>query len=55
MPDNENTIPQAPEAKIVTKKRTRLSFVWIFPIVAAVAGAWVAVTKIRTQALEKRK
>ncbi len=49
MPDNENTIPQAPEAKTVTKKRTRLSFVWIFPLVAAVAGAWVAVNKIRSE------
>ena len=49
MPDNDNTIPQAPEAKIVTKKRTRLSFVWIFPLVAAVAGVWVAVNKIRSE------
>ena len=46
MPD---ALPDAPEAKTVTKKRTRLSFVWIFPLVAAVAGAWVAVTKIRSE------
>src|SRR5208337_2265987 len=49
MPDNENTMPQAPEAKTVTRKRTRLSFVWIFPLVAAAAGVWVAVNKIRSE------
>ena len=44
-----DALPDAPEAKIVTKKRTRLSFVWIFPLVAAAAGAWVAVNKIRSE------
>jgi paraquat-inducible protein B len=46
MPDNEKSFPQVSEAKIVPKKRTHLSFVWIIPIVAAVAGVWIAVTKI---------
>ena len=45
MPDTEN-FSQVPEAKTVPKKRTRLSFVWVIPIVAAVAGVWIAVTKI---------
>src|SRR5450432_3068047 len=45
MPDSEN-FPQVPEAKTVPKKRTRLSLVWVIPIVAAVAGVWIAVTKI---------
>jgi paraquat-inducible protein B len=49
MPDNDNMLPQVPEAKTVTEKRTRLSFVWIFPLVAAAAGAWVAVNKIRSE------
>ena len=44
MPD-EN-FSKVPEAKAVPKKRTRLSFVWVIPIVAAVAGVWIAVTKI---------
>src|ERR1022692_244611 len=49
MPDNYKPLPQVPEAKVVPKKRTRLSLVWIIPIVAAVAGSWVAVTRIMSQ------
>src|SRR5476649_2711088 len=45
MPDTEN-FSQVPEARSVPKKRTRLSLVWVIPIVAAVAGVWIAVTKI---------
>src|SRR5258706_4225320 len=45
MPDND-TFSKVPEAKAVPKKRTRLSFVWIIPIVAAVAGVWIAVTRV---------
>ena len=46
MPDNDQSFPQVPEARTVPKKRTRLSFVWIIPIVAAATGVWIAVTKI---------
>jgi paraquat-inducible protein B len=35
-----------PESRAVPKKRTRLSLVWIIPIVAAAVGVWVAVTRI---------
>jgi len=35
-----------PESRAVPKKRTRLSLVWIIPIVAALVGVWVAVTRI---------
>src|SRR5262245_20456343 len=35
-----------PESRAVSRKRTRLSLVWIVPIVAAVLGVWVAVTRI---------
>jgi paraquat-inducible protein B len=46
MPDNDKSIPPVPEARTVPKKRTRLSLVWIIPIIAAAAGIWIAVTKI---------
>ena len=46
MPDNDKLFSPVPEAKIVPKKRTRLSLVWVIPIVAAAAGVWIAVTKI---------
>src|SRR6185295_3799323 len=44
MPERE-----VPEAKTVTKKKTRLSLVWIVPIVAALAGVWVGVTRILSE------
>jgi paraquat-inducible protein B len=37
---------QVPESRAVSRRKTRLSLVWVIPIVAAVAGAWVAVTRI---------
>jgi paraquat-inducible protein B len=46
MADNDTPVSPIPESRAVPKKRTRLSLVWIVPIVAAVAGAWVAVTRI---------
>ena len=36
----------APESRVVSRKKTRLSLVWVVPIVAALAGAWVTVTRI---------
>ena len=45
MPDTDK-FSNVPEAKTVPQKRTRLSFVWIIPIVAAAAGVWIAVTRI---------
>src|SRR5215471_16053339 len=42
MPDSD--LPRAPQSRAVARKRTRLSPVWVIPIVAA--GAWVAVTRI---------
>src|SRR6516165_2676316 len=44
MPESDE--PQVRESRTVSKKRTRLSPVWVIPIVAAIAGAWVAVTRI---------
>jgi paraquat-inducible protein B len=46
MPDQDPSLPQVPESTAVPKKRTRLSLVWVIPIVAAAAGVWIAVTKI---------
>jgi paraquat-inducible protein B len=45
MPDTEN-FSDVPEARAVSKKHTKISLVWVIPIVAAVAGVWIAVTKI---------
>jgi paraquat-inducible protein B len=46
MPDQDPSLPTVPDSKAVPKKRTRLSLVWVIPIVAAAAGVWIAVTKI---------
>ena len=49
MANSDAPIPHAPESKAVSRKRTRISLVWIIPIVAAVIGAWVAVTRILSE------
>lgn len=49
MPDPGAPIPSVPESRTVPKSRTRLSLVWIIPIVAAVAGVWIAVTRILSE------
>jgi paraquat-inducible protein B len=46
MPDQDPNPDFISESKAVPKKRTRLSLVWVIPIVAAAAGVWIAVTKI---------
>jgi paraquat-inducible protein B len=46
MSDGEESPPHVSESRAVGRKQTRLSLVWIIPIVAAIAGAWVAVTRI---------
>lgn len=51
MPDN-SSIPPVRDARAVPKKRTRLSFVWLIPIVAAAAGVWIAVNRILSQGPE---
>jgi len=35
-----------PESRSVPRRRTHLSLVWLIPIVAATASAWIAVTRI---------
>jgi paraquat-inducible protein B len=49
MPDRDPPRPSIPESRNVPKKRTRLSLVWFIPILAAVVGAWVAVTRVLSQ------
>ena len=52
MPDNDAAFPRAPESRAVSRRRTHLSLVWLIPIVAAVAGAWVAVTRVLSEGPE---
>jgi paraquat-inducible protein B len=47
MPESETPPPpEVPASRAVSRSRTRLSLVWVIPIVAAVVGGWVAVTRI---------
>ena len=52
MSDHDSALPPVPEANIRPRQRTRLSLVWIIPIVAAVAGGWIAATRILNQGPE---
>jgi len=52
MPDQDGTSARPPESRVVPRKRTRMSVVWLVPIVAAIAGGWVAVTRILDQGLK---
>src|SRR3990172_7221537 len=46
MPESDGPFSRAPESRALARRRTRLSPVWLIPIVAAIAGAWVAVTRV---------
>jgi len=54
MVDSDSPLPHAPESRAVPRRRTHLSLVWLIPIVAAIAGAWVAVTRILAEGPEIR-
>src|SRR5260370_4452537 len=49
MPDRDPRIRPGPESRALPKKRTRFSLVWFIPIVAALVGAWVAVTRVLSE------
>src|SRR5271167_3837321 len=49
MPDRDPPRSTVPESRSVPKKRTRLSLVWFIPILAAIVGAWVAVTRVMSE------
>ncbi|MEI7533209.1 MAG: MlaD family protein [Verrucomicrobiae bacterium] len=51
MSDNDK-FAKVTDAKTVPKKRTRLSLVWVIPIVAAATGVWIAVTRIMNEGPE---
>ena len=52
MADERTTLPSVPQSRGLSPKRTRLSVVWIIPIVAAAIGVWVAVTRILSEGPE---
>jgi paraquat-inducible protein B len=49
MPDRDPPLPRVPESRNVPRRRTRLSLVWFIPILAAIVGAWVAVTRVMSE------
>src|SRR6185369_12615564 len=49
MPESDSANPGTPQARAVPKKRTRISAVWIVPILAMALGAWVAVVRIMSE------
>jgi len=49
MADPQTPPGPIPESRAVSKKQTRLSMVWIIPIVAAAVGVWVAIVRIRSE------
>src|SRR5258705_3587808 len=49
MPDRDPPRPTVTESRTVPKKSTRFSLVWCIPIVAALVGAWVAVTRVLSE------
>src|ERR1700736_3687987 len=49
MADERSSIPPIPESRAVARKRTRISVVWVIPIIAAVVGAWVAISRIESE------
>jgi paraquat-inducible protein B len=48
MPD-ETTQSALPESRTLSRRRTRISLVWVIPIVAALVGVWVAVTRVESE------
>src|ERR1700730_5054397 len=49
MPDERIQSSLVPESRALSRSRVRISLVWVIPIVAALVGAWVAVTRIESE------
>jgi paraquat-inducible protein B len=49
MPDERTQSSSVPESRTLSRSRTRISLVWVIPIVAALVGAWVAITRIESE------
>ncbi len=49
MADGQTPLPPLPESRVVAGRQRGFSLVWIIPIVASLAGAWVAVTRVLSE------
>jgi len=49
MADEGGQSSPVPESRMLSASRTRISLVWVIPTVAAVVGAWVAITRIESE------
>ncbi len=49
MVEQQTPLPPIPQSRAVAKRHTRISPVWVIPIVAGLVGVWVAVTRIRSE------
>src|SRR5262245_16722090 len=52
MPDEHTQSAPVAEARALSRSKTRISFVWVIPIVAALVGAWVAAVRIENEGPE---
>ena len=48
MPDIDR-LPPVPESRSIPRRRTPISLVWVIPILAALIGVWVAVTRVMSE------
>jgi paraquat-inducible protein B len=49
MPEERTQSPVVTESRTLSRSRTRISLVWVIPIVAALVGVWVAITRIESE------
>jgi paraquat-inducible protein B len=49
MSETEKPNPNVPESKVTPRKRGGISIIWLIPLIAALAGAWVGINTIRNQ------
>lgn len=49
MSDPQTSFATVPDSKALPRSRTRASLVWLIPILAALVGVWVAVTRILSE------
>jgi paraquat-inducible protein B len=49
MSEREPPLSPIADSTAVPKKRTRISLVWFIPVVAALVGVWVAVTRVLSE------
>jgi paraquat-inducible protein B len=49
MADERTSIPPVPESRAVARRKTPISVVWVIPIIAAVVGGWVAISRIESE------